>query len=33
MHPVRAIKRMADEALRSLGPEFDAMYSNVVSVR
>jgi transposase len=29
MHPVRAIKRMADEALRALGPEFDAMYSNV----
>jgi transposase len=26
-HPLRAIKKMADEALRALGPTFDAMYS------
>lgn len=26
-HPLRAIRRLADEALRALSPEFDAMYA------
>ena len=28
-HPLRAIKTVADEALKRLSPEFDRMYSNV----
>ena len=28
-HPLRAIKMVADEALKRLSPEFDRMYSRV----
>jgi hypothetical protein len=28
-HPLRAIKKMADEALDALSPTFDAMYSSI----
>ena len=28
-HPLRAIRAMVDEALRNMGPQFEAMYAKV----